>query len=945
MMPAGYLNLVLHAHLPFVRHTDKDDRLEERWLFEAMLESYIPLLQVFQGLVDDGVDFRITMSLSPTLISMLADTLLQSRFEVHLEKQLQLAESEVERTKVDPDLNSLAMYYLSKYRGMQRFYERCDRNLLSSFAKFMKSGHLELITSAATHAFLPYIQTEEALRAQIHTAVTVFERHFGVCPQGMWLPECAYDTRIDPFLKDVGIRYFFVDNHALSTAAPQPVFGSFSPILTPQGIAAFGRDLESSQQVWSSEEGYPGDYDYREYYRDIGYDLDESYIGPYIHPDGIRVNTGFKYYKITGTDSEKVYYHPDDAREKAAIHAGNFLLNRQHQIQYAHGAIGRRPIVTAPYDAELFGHWWYEGPIFLDMLFRKMHYDQSSIKSITPSEYLDQYEDYPCGDMRFSTWGRNGFGDVWLNGSNDWIYPALHACEVRMVDLAGRFPAATGVRRRVLNQMSRELMLAQSSDWAFIMDSKTTVNYAVSRTKHHVNRFRTLSEMIEDETFDMAWLAEAEEIDNLFPDVDYQLYQRNNSPKLFPSEQQQTCLRVLMLAWEFPPMVVGGLARHVYDLSRSLVLVGCDVHVVTTAIGDYPLYEVIEGVHVHRVQVRQPDGGEFFHFAFQLNLSMIEFCRDQMEQGFRFDVIHAHDWLVCDAAKALKNLSGKPLVCTIHATEHGRNAGISTDLQQRIHQLEWELTYESERVIACSSYMSQEIQHVFSLPSGKIHVLPNGVNRNQLQPKATVSGTSVSSEYLNDGERVVLFIGRLVREKGVHLLLEAAPEILMAFPETRFVIVGKGPSQTELSETARRLGIEAHVSFTGFISDEERNLLLQKADVAVFPSLYEPFGIVALEAMAAKTPIVVADVGGLSDIVDHQHNGLKMLPSDAHSLAAQTKWILCNPSLAEQLVDVAESELSRFDWNTIARRTQDIYYGVFQKSLAELPGELHMQKS
>ncbi|WAH37658.1 1,4-alpha-glucan branching protein domain-containing protein [Alicyclobacillus dauci] len=926
-MPKGYLNLVLHAHLPFVRHVDRADRLEERWLFEAITETYIPLLQCMHRLLEDGVDFGMTVSLSPTLISMLADPLLQSRYEKHIDNLIRLADSEIVRTRTDGAMNQLARTYRERFQEIRAFYHIYKGNLLRAFGELQQAGKVELITSAATHAFLPYVRTDEALRVQIATAVDVFRAHFGDGPQGIWLPECAYTSRVDRFLGEFGIRYFFVDTHGLTTASPEPVFGTFAPVLTPRGIAAFARDEESSRQVWSSEHGYPGDFDYREYYRDIGYDLDTSYIAPYIHPDGIRVNTGMKYYKITGHDHHKELYNFDHAREKAAIHAGNFLFNRGQQVEFVQGKMGRKPIITAPYDAELFGHWWFEGPIFIDILFRKMHYDQSTVKAITPSEYLDLYEDFQECELSMSTWGRDGFGDVWLNGSNDWIYPALHDCETRMVRLAGRIDHPGDIQRRALNQAARELMLAESSDWAFIMDSKTTVDYAVRRTKHHVNRFRALAKMIEDDQIDERYLVELEGMDNLFPHMRYEIYRnpRHHVRSRKNWGDGQRPLRVLMLSWEFPPMTVGGLARHVYDLSRHLVARGCEVHVVTTAIGDYPLDELVEGVHVHRVQVLQPDGGEFVHFAFQLNLMMLDRCRKLIgDEGYKFDLIHAHDWLVCQVATTLKKTYNIPLISTVHATEHGRNAGIHTDVQRHIHHLEWQLTYESRRVIVCSTYMQREIERIFSLPWDKIDVLPNGVDRKLLQPP-DLDGVLSKEPYARQDEPMVVFIGRLVQEKGVQFLLSAVPSVLCEFPRARFVILGKGPYQGELMAQSARLGISDHVTFTGFAPDDTRNRILCAADVAVFPSVYEPFGIVALEAMAAGTSVVVADVGGLSDIVQHDHNGLKVYPHDPESLAEQLKRLLRDKEFAKRLSAAAEEELVRFDWMQIAGNTIRLY--------------------
>jgi 1,4-alpha-glucan branching enzyme len=950
----GYLNLVLHAHLPFARHLDKDDRLEERWLFEAMTETYIPLLQVFQRLLDDGVDFRVTISLSPPLISMLNDSLLQSRYEKYLQNLLHLACRERIRTAEDPQMSQLAVHYERHFHAIHEFFHNHHGNILTAFRALFETGRVELITSTATHAFMPYVETEEALRAQIATAVSVFESHFGRRPEGIWLPECAYTPRVLPFLREFSIRYFFVGAQSFDAACPRPVFGAFAPVIIDAkgdprdgmdglGVAAFARDSACSEQVWSSVTGYPGDFNYREYYRDIGFDLDESYIGPHIHPEGIRVNTGFKYYRITGSHIEKAPYDVERAREKAAEHAAHFLTSRQQQLAAAKRQMGRTPIVTATYDAELFGHWWYEGPIFIDMLLRKMYYDQNEISTVTPSEYLSLYPDFQSCSLSFSTWGRGGYGDVWLNPTNDWVYPALHDAEHKMGQLATKNPAPSSLTRRALNQAARELMLAQSSDFAFIMDAKSAVDYAVSRTKQHVNRFDALWTMITTSEMDDHYLTELEAIDNLFPDVDYRLYARTNGLHS-RMEQRVTPLcvnevstadaatngnrapRVLMLSWEFPPMSVGGLSRHVYHLACHLVRLGCEVHVVTMAVDGYPLDECVEGVQVHRVQVLKPDGDSFIHFVFQLNLVMLDRCHALIDhEGVHFDLIHAHDWLVTIAAKTLKERTQLPLVATIHATEYGRNQGIFTDTQRHIHHREWVLTYEANRVIVCSSYMRDEVIRLFQLPEEKLDIIANGVTRDILEQRDTSKIGPGSNPYVRPGERMVLFVGRLVREKGVHVLLDAAPVILKRFPDTKFVIVGKGPMQDELVRQADELGVSDRVVFTGYADDELRNLLLHSADATVFPSLYEPFGIVALEAMAAGVPVVASAVGGLSDIVHHDHTGLTTFPGDANSIATQVLRLFANPSLTRHLTKTALSNLCQFDWKNIAEGTVKVY--------------------
>ena len=289
-------------------------------------------------------------------------------------------------------------------------------------------------------------------------------------------------------------------------------------------MAAFGRDIESSKQVWSSIEGYPGDPDYREFYRDIGYELDFDYIRPYISPDGIRVNTGIKYHRITGDTNEKQPYVRAWAIEKAASHAGNFLFNREKQVEYLFDFMGRKPVIVAPYDAELFGHWWYEGPDFLNLLIRKTAFDQNTVRLIAPSDYFKEYPVNQVSTPCFSSWGWKGYSETWLSGANDWIYRHLHKASLRMSELANRFRGQNGTVGRALRQAARELYLAQSSDWAFIMHTGTMVPYAVKRTKEHILNFTQLYEELMNDRLNEDFLRGLEQKNNIFPSIDYHTF-------------------------------------------------------------------------------------------------------------------------------------------------------------------------------------------------------------------------------------------------------------------------------------------------------------------------------------------------------------------------------------------------------------------------------------
>jgi 1,4-alpha-glucan branching enzyme len=525
--PTGYFALVLHAHLPFVHHPEHPRFLEEDWLFEALSETYLPLLNVLDGLHKDRVPFHLNLSLSPTLLSMLAEPLLQQRYVHYLDALIRALQGERKRTRSDPRYHPLALFYSELYEKLRaRFVEKDKGDVIQAFRRHQDNGTVEILTSGATHGYFPLLATQpENLYAQVSMAVRTHTRFFGRPPRGIWLPECAYLPGVDALLAEFGIDYFILDTHGLLHADPRPKYGVHRPVRTPGGPAAFGRDYETSKQVWSKEEGYPGNFFYREFYRDAGFDIDAPHLQPLRHA-GVAGYTGLKYHRITGKGRHKEPYHPEWARQQAAQHAGHFLQQREEQLQWLSTRLDKPPIIVAPYDAELFGHWWFEGPQWIDFVARKLHAQAGGLHAVTLSGYLDD-----CGELQSvqpaeSSWGAGGFHAVWLNESNDWIYPYLQQAAQRMLDLVGRYPNATGTLRLMLDQAARELLLAQASDWAFILHSTTAVDYARQRFQQHIHRFSRLANMIEADKADENYLRMIAARDNLFPDMDYRIFQR-----------------------------------------------------------------------------------------------------------------------------------------------------------------------------------------------------------------------------------------------------------------------------------------------------------------------------------------------------------------------------------------------------------------------------------
>jgi 1,4-alpha-glucan branching enzyme len=372
-MATGYLAFVLHAHLPFVRHPEHKRHLEERWFYEALIECYLPLLDAFDRMAEDGVSFALSMSVTPPLAAMLKDDLLRLRFESHLARLEELAEREMKRLYGDAQFAPIATFYRETLARVRGTWDRHRGDVIAGLVRHWDAGRLELLTCSATHCYLPgLLPAREGIRPQLELGVKGFESLVGRTPRGMWLPECAYHPAFDAEIASAGIRYTLVDTHGVENARPRPPFGVHAPISSPSGVVFFARDAESSRQVWSRDEGYPGNVFYRDFYRDIGFDLPETELHGEVGPKGTRLMTGLKYYRITGKSNQKEPYQPGIAKRLAWEDAGNFVFNRAAQMRHLAGNMSVAPIVVAPYDAELYGHWWFEGPEFLEAVFRQL---------------------------------------------------------------------------------------------------------------------------------------------------------------------------------------------------------------------------------------------------------------------------------------------------------------------------------------------------------------------------------------------------------------------------------------------------------------------------------------------------------------------------------------------------------------------------------------------
>ena len=516
------LALVLHAHLPFVRHPENDDHLEERWLFEALAESYLPLVDLLERLAGEEVPYRLTLSVSPVLAAMLGDPLLQARFVRWLSRLARLANRERARVSASDPLAPALDHALACVALASRTWERLGGDVPAALRALAAAGHLELAGCAATHGYLPGLAAVPgAVFAQLAVGADAHREVFGRSPHALWLPECGYSAGLDRTLARVGVRATVLDTHGLLFARPRPPFGVVAPVLSASGVAFFGRDAEASEAVWSREVGYPGDPAYREYHRDVVDVLPRERVADVLPPISARVPTGLKLWRITGGEGEKAPYDPVAGASRAHVHASHFVAQRRARLDAAASILGeRQPVCVAPYDAELFGHWWHEGPLFLEHVLR-----DAATFTTTLSGHLARSHVLAVASPAPSSWGEEGQGRVWLGEDTAPLWPAVFAVArkvSRLVDQHGH--ARDPLVQRALRQACREALLSQASDWPFLVHMGTAPHYARARLETHLARFHELASALsggaDGVRRQLAALSIAESRDNLFARLD-----------------------------------------------------------------------------------------------------------------------------------------------------------------------------------------------------------------------------------------------------------------------------------------------------------------------------------------------------------------------------------------------------------------------------------------
>ncbi len=514
----GLLILHLHAHLPYIRKQVSYGEsgfwqpmgYPPEWFHEAVKDTYVPLILVFESLVKEGVDFRISMDISPTLSNMMRCPFLQEEFLKYIDAHIRLARAEVDRTRRQAlQYHNTAWMHLNRFLEIRDCFLRYDADLTRAFKGFQEMGLIEISTCGATHGFLPFHTAyPQSVKAQIETAVLDYEDTFGVSPRGIWLPECAYVPGLEKYIQDAGLRYFFTETHAVTLADCPVAFGTHAPVfLKGSDVAAFARDPETGKQVWSGEEGYPGDPDY----------LDFHFKGGPLRYNRIT----------TRTNDYKEPYVREWALEKAARHAQHFMESRNFRFRYIKDWFWKKPLVVAMYDAELFGHHWFEGTDFLYFLLKKLYYNQNETELITPSSYLFRYPRNQEVFLNPSSWGDKGTFDKWMYGSVSWMHRHTHEAIRELTAMIRDWKERAfndEIAKRIVKQAAREVLQAMNSDIPFVISNGHFVDRMKEYYFEDLERFWILASIYWDKErnsgSNICRLENLEKTNPIFPSID-----------------------------------------------------------------------------------------------------------------------------------------------------------------------------------------------------------------------------------------------------------------------------------------------------------------------------------------------------------------------------------------------------------------------------------------
>jgi 1,4-alpha-glucan branching enzyme len=527
---------MLHSHLPYYRKAGMWPFGEESF-YECMAECYIPILNMLTELAEEGISAKLTLGITPILAEQMADPHLNQGFDKYILDRIAAAENDEKRfsqrgTTPNPTYFQLARFYLSWFRQIHNdYHNRYNGNLIAAFKRFQDQGAIEITTSAATHCFSPLLDTDSSLRGQFKTGTDTYKKYFGQNPKGIWLPECAYRPKtnsrpgIEKWLYENDIKYFFTESFVIEGGKSVQLRRDFGPYgsieyipvasrpatgldayqayyLKDYPVSVLARHEQAGYQVWSAEYGYPGDGNYREFHK----------------KDDV---SGLHYWRLTSKSTDlgaKEPYNPEVAFNRIAEHSDHYVGLIQQVLTDRLKATGEPGLVMVSFDTELFGHWWFEGISWIKEVIRKLK-TYTAVKMCTASEYLEANPPKQAVELPESSWGAGGHFEVWRNHGTEWMWPIIHDCEKQMEKIAQENKSSNPLAQRALAQVTRELVLLESSDWPFLVTTGQAKQYATDRFNEHVERFKKLAEMIEQDNIDEAYLHSVEDIDNCFAEI------------------------------------------------------------------------------------------------------------------------------------------------------------------------------------------------------------------------------------------------------------------------------------------------------------------------------------------------------------------------------------------------------------------------------------------
>lgn len=961
----GDLAFVLHTHLPHLKHHGQWP-VGEEWLFQAWGTSWLPVTDVLWRLGEEGHTDLLSLGVTPTVATQVRDGRLRAEMGNWLAGAMWRSWEQAFHTHMGPEVQALHDHHWRHFRRLLDLWQWTEDagGLLAVWAELDRRGVIEVLGGPATHPYLPLVDDLATLEAQLEIGMDDHEAWLGRRPTGIWTPECGYrpagtvadplapptgtDAQGSPVLarssttlpgieklyERAGVTHTMVDesmlvravggerdwSHRHEVTAPDPdspfeVVHDGAWIGTSQ-VAAFARDLPLTDWVWSHD-SYPGGDWY----------LDFHSPGEFgTHPS----------WRVTSHDTppgSKAIYDPARAAEAIEADAEHFAAQVRDRLASRPGQLS-----VVAYDTELFGHWWHEGADWLEATLRRLLADPT-VRPTSLRGRLSRSAPLRRLELPEGSWG---FAKGHLSWVDEQTVPMWR--RLREVERVARDALATGDGpAAVREQLARELLQAQCSDWPYFVTRGNSAEYGRARFEQHADHVDQLARGLlqSPDAPSLVELAADLQSRTDSPTDVTPLLDRLTTPTAdtadtadrAPTHKRARPMNILLLSWEYPPRVVGGLGRHVAALSRTLASEGHQVHVVTRDHPDAPAEEWTEdGIHVVRVPEAPPVIGfdDLIPWVLAFN-NGVQAAAQRIMVEHDIDVVHAHDWLVAYAAAGLKTAHDVPLVATIHATEYGRHQGwLPGPMNKLIHQVEWWLTYEARRVITCSHYMREQVNRIFELPADKVDVVPNGVAADDFR-LPTDEVRAFRDEVAPD-KAMVVFAGRLEYEKGVQTVLHSLIRVADEVGPVHFFIAGTGTYSQQLRDMTTELGLDEHVTFTGFLEDHDLRLHYAAADVAVAPSIYEPFGLVAIEAMACGTPVVVGDTGGLREIVSEDDTGLRVTPDDPDALADALIRVLTDDVLSRRLVAAADRTITeRYDWSRVGTQTLQTYRDAIEQ--------------